>query len=264
MSSATLYENPRCYAGKLGGCSDVMSREDWLTKSVLDKIRNRGSRKTISVSGLWWQKPGAREDLGTSAIRSWTLCKVHNYALSAIDATGGRLFESAIQLADHIGQGGRLAGELVVDGHTIERWLLKILCGSLAAKQYRDERRGKNVGIRPPLSWIEFLYNRRPWPDDIGIYFDGVVGSFRLGSPTLEGEPVIYRQRICGYRLSLCGIRFSLLMEPLWPGALKTSDAIHRPNRILFVSDEGDSDGFALVLSGNAFVIKARAIPAWN
>src|SRR5216683_7087127 len=87
----TGLRNPHCYAQALADCSDVRSREHYLTESVLKAI---ALADEIEVEGLAWQGSGYSKVVGTKRLASWILCKRHNEALSGLDSTALHLFQT--------------------------------------------------------------------------------------------------------------------------------------------------------------------------
>lgn len=83
MDKKTGFSHPECYASDLADCSREMSREHYVSESVLRAIDGGG--KSIEVRGLPWQPNGASQRISTAALTEQVLCKRHNQALTRDD-----------------------------------------------------------------------------------------------------------------------------------------------------------------------------------
>jgi hypothetical protein len=81
------YQN-RCYATVLDDCGGGMSREHYISRSLLEIFTGH----TPIVTGFPWQRAG--EQLRTTAANLATnvLCETHNNALSPLDERAGEFF----------------------------------------------------------------------------------------------------------------------------------------------------------------------------
>jgi len=73
----TGYRHPGCYASTSSDCSSRLSREHWLSASVLNAFA------PITVSGMPWQH-GSQHTLPVRNLGAKVLCERHNKALSPL------------------------------------------------------------------------------------------------------------------------------------------------------------------------------------
>jgi hypothetical protein len=154
----------RCYASELGGCSTRLSLEHYVSQAVLELLVD--SSGYVVCAG-----PSFARRVPAQLFGSRMLCTAHNQSLSPLDAQGARFF-SAIH---HVGTRFRsgLQGNTVVgvNGHDIERWLLKILIGFASSVLPQTKK-----VWRPPISWLRILYGQDEIPAGCGLSFDMVSG----------------------------------------------------------------------------------------
>lgn len=152
-----------CFAAQLGNCSGNLSREHYVSRSVLEL-----AGKSVRISGFPWQKPNIPKDVGISSLTSKILCRRHNSELSSLDFVGKDFLQSLKSSFDEAtGENEFCDKSFSIQGDMLELWLLKILCGILStARKYTI-----------PESWVEYLYQKRPFPEQSGIHFFGIEGT---------------------------------------------------------------------------------------
>ena len=240
VSNQTAFQHRRCYASKLSGCSESKSNEHFLLpQSILRTLQRH--RISLTVRGFPWQKPGEATRL-TGTLKSGMLCGVHNSALEPLDEVGRRFLVVLMQVDDRLDAHSARQVTYLFNGHDVESWILKILCGLLASGI--KEGSGKRVRIRPPEDWIRILYQLSPWPSDCGLYFTATVGDVLFGRGVyFDLETIVHEGKVWGLRLSLSGLSFILLMKPRWPGAVLGDGKGFRPRRLSF---KGPADSIDL------------------
>src|SRR5947209_1272470 len=87
-------QHPECYARTLRTCSPEISGEHYVSKNVLELIENCGGQKSksVRVTGLSFQRPGALLQFGIASLVGNILCKAHNSELSPLDDAGKAMF----------------------------------------------------------------------------------------------------------------------------------------------------------------------------
>jgi hypothetical protein len=75
----------RCQLEGYGECSGGMSREHYISASVLRYMNQNGGLK---IGGLSWQPPQHLQPVGIKALQSKILCVLYNSNLSPLDSTG--------------------------------------------------------------------------------------------------------------------------------------------------------------------------------
>ena len=152
-----------CYAISLCDCKGGISKEHYISRSVLEI-----AGKTLQVSGFSWQKPDEPMEVGIGALTSRILCSQHNSELSPLDETG-RKFLSALKSSFDEAIGNEYFAHEVfsIDGDKLELWLLKILCGIFASQGT----------VEVPERWIKILFQRERFPEGSGMHIFGKPGS---------------------------------------------------------------------------------------
>ena len=118
--------NKKCLFSYRRSCSPKITREHYISQSVLRLLNNVGL-KNLKVSGL-----RASSEFKSIAIRNLTakiLCKTHNSMFSRLDGEIAR-FAKAIQSHFEFGEDK----EYLFCGHDIERWLFKVAMGMYFGK----------------------------------------------------------------------------------------------------------------------------------
>jgi hypothetical protein len=120
----------------------------------------------MKVSGMPWQKEGEQKILRAASLVSNVLCQKHNQRLSPLDKEAEDFFNTIYKCTR-----GGIQGLIPIDdlhfefnGRLLERWMLKVICGAIAAGNYRGNSRVV------PSSWVDVLYERRPWPEEFTFY----------------------------------------------------------------------------------------------
>ena len=96
------------------------------------QIWARGQQR-IELRGLSWMEDDDMHPVPIKTLASNILCKDHNSALSPLDALGKRWMEHLRKVNADINSvtSPRPITILFVNGHDLERWMLKMLCGLL-------------------------------------------------------------------------------------------------------------------------------------
>jgi hypothetical protein len=90
------HAHPRCFASVDNNCSNRISREHFISQTLLRQIE---LNNTAKIAGLRWQQPQSFNIFPLSGLASNILCERHNSALSPLDATVGA-FTQAIGTID--------------------------------------------------------------------------------------------------------------------------------------------------------------------
>ncbi len=194
-----------CYASRLADCSSRISREHYVSESLLRHLnRNNG----LTVGGLRWID-GESKALPPSALTSNILCNRHNSALSPLDAIAVRLFE-AFDQAGAAGSGQKLL--FLFSGHDIERWLLKILCGLASSNNLPTDIDG-DVDLSIPKYWLDILFGHEEFSNEQGLYMCKSPGHRFSGPHGLTIQTIVGKNRLTGMGLCVCGYELILSMS---------------------------------------------------
>ncbi len=152
-----------CYAAPLGGCSGGLSREHYISAAVLRE-----------VGGKVWIEGAARTPAaayGVDALAAKVLCRHHNNQLSSLDAVAADAFRimREFQTAFDAGATRTESQSATVNGYALERWMLKLALGMLAARQLRDPQRDQpTASVRQgyELALLRVLFLGGAWPSN--------------------------------------------------------------------------------------------------
>ena len=209
----------RCFLEGYGPCSGPISREHFISKSILRHTAAGSS--TAKIGGLRWQPPNIMQNIGIGSLQSKILCSGHNSELSVLDSSAGELFH----LLHCIDKDRASAPSLSrFNGLHIERWLLKVLFGGSAS--------GSLNSSEPPEQW-KALLTGADWPPQWGLYLFRPEGP-QIFSSDLFVETMINpaTAEILAGKFIMAGVIFILLLgtpdHPEFWG-------VHRPSGLSFM-----------------------------
>jgi hypothetical protein len=235
-SRRTGYANPACYAADLSDCVEEVSGEHFISRSVLKIIAPGGH---IDVSGFPAEAANTTR-LGFDRFERDILCERHNRQLSPLDAFAEKLFarlrDIAVEFAGNKSEGPAVR---LFNGHALERWVLKVLCG--AAFSGSASFGGRPVtGWRPPVRWLKILFEAEPLPPPCGLYFAGQVGEVIPTDPHFGFAVVGSLTSIVAGEVRVSGFRFFLAVEPDSIGAANAALRLedHRLFSLRFAAGE--------------------------
>lgn len=223
----TEYAHPRCYANIDMNCSSKISKEHFISESLLRQI-NFGET-SVKISGLSWQIPQTVKNLPLSGLASNILCTRHNSALHTLDDEVEN-FSKAIFEFDH--DTGLLSKNITLEtryfsGRNIEDWMLKCLVGLVASGNL------KNKNMKPEC--LDILFGRKSWPGGWGLYTAASLGDTVYHSNSLLIESLINptNKMLTAARFFIRGIPFLLFLgKPNNPKKI----GLRRPGKIIFES----------------------------
>jgi len=192
-----------CYASMLSDCAGKISREHFISRSLLDYM---AVNNALAVTGFPWID-GTGRTLPPKALASKILCQRHNSALSILDDSAVRLFKAFDNRGLSESQQKLL---FLFSGHDIERWLLKILCGAAFSKNLNLDRQ---VDLLIPRQWLEILFEDKEFPQASGLYICRDVGYTDRRSFDLGFRAISNRERLTGFGLKVCGYELILSMN---------------------------------------------------
>ena len=131
-SPKTGIRNDGCYAAALADCSADISREHYISHALLKLLSIDGK---VTIDGFPWQDSGAVSSVPSPSLTGKILCRRHNVGLSSLDAIAARLFERIDQFHHEIVESALKYQNrfFLFNGHDIERWMLKTLCGAVVS-----------------------------------------------------------------------------------------------------------------------------------
>lgn len=150
MKYQTGFRNKRCYLAGFGDCSRRTGREHFISRNILKRIAAPGTTLKFEDAPNWFG--GKRSvEIGVDAFSSKVLCNEHNSALTDLDDAAGRAFSGIEALAYSLVDWQKrqlytfqLPYEQtsqnqfhLASGIDLERWLIKVYCGLVAAGRVR-------------------------------------------------------------------------------------------------------------------------------
>lgn len=225
--------HPKCYARSLNDCSDKISREHYISRTVLEQIKDG-----LTVSGFPWQEAGERTGVSPSSLTAKILCERHNLALSHLDSQGGRLYRTLDGF-----NGGFLDSlskpideSALFSGRDVEKWILKVLCGGIASGSLRAS--GAQVSPEIDPVWLDLLFDRKlDWPKGWGFHVVTATTEPIHAYRGLAFEPVFdpNKEKILGVSVAPIGVSFVLTMTtPNYGTGSPIQEGSFRPRRIVF------------------------------
>jgi len=170
----------KCYLSPTGNCGAKITREHFISRNILERIAT-STLKFENMGHFFGGKSSV--EVGIDAFSAKVLCDAHNSALSALDEEAG----SAFSKVEDLGRDLILvnAAEKVVksfylsSGIDLERWMVKVYCGLVAAGKIRGI--GGTVVRRDtiPLCFFESLLGRSTLGSPLGLHMHSFVGQKR-------------------------------------------------------------------------------------
>lgn len=218
------YAHPQCYLAETNGCSKKISKEHYISKSLLDQIEKQNAK--IDIAGLTWIPREQYKSVGKASLTSKMLCQKHNSALSPIDGAICE-FTRAISAIDADFLNEQPEGLVCnVDGRYVERWILKTLIGMVTSKQFKESLSYKNKCSKLLCS------PTARWPKHWGLYV-APPSTTNYHSSSFELVPKYNPSNGCVLLIELGfkGLMMNFAMgKPGNPEML----GIFRPNRMMF------------------------------
>ena len=244
--SKTGRKNRGCFAASLGDCSRRISREHYITEGVLKLFG-----ETLSVGGMPWLEPGEKRMVPVSSLTGKILCERHNSLLAGLDQFAIRLaatvlFSSGEHIAHKNVRGNKLH---LFSGDDLELWMLKVLCG-VAASGNATGPHGAITCWKPPLVWLQILFEEQPFPAGCGMYFPaaGHSDSVQHSAAPIAFATIGHQDNLVGAYVVLASLRFLLAMAEV-PHGLREHH-IYRPSQFTFTDGERENKLF-LAWSGD-------------
>ena len=220
--------NSRCYAAQLADCSNKISKEHYVSRALLEFLNERGG---LFVGGMPWTGEGSMS-LPPSALTSKVLCTRHNSALAELDAQAVRFF-------DALHTRPRDANYLFLfNGHDLEKWLLKMLCGLVASRSLQLDG-----GIQPEIdkSWPVRLFRRAPLSDEHGVYICKQPGQIHESTSGLVIRPIGKRDKLTGLGIQFSGTEIVLSMSGFPERRFDGREFAYRPSELYTDGDTYES-----------------------
>lgn len=204
-----------CWAGCLGGCSQKLTGEHLVSKSVFPG-------KTVMVQGFPWCKEEPVE-IGLINLTAKILCEKHNNDLSPLD-DAAKASAEALRAADELNDTRKkikpktwTVKTFKINGRLMERWFLKTLINIACNRELPIGSDSETPG-RPSPRLVRIAFEKEEFTGKAGLYLIGSVGmkltmEDRVQCMTLVSESKRVHGALFGFR----GIGFLLSLEPEGP-----------------------------------------------
>lgn len=223
----------KCYASCLGDCGGSLSREHYISESILRDL-NQG--KQLAVKGFpWLENPNEFKSLSPAALTARILCERHNSALSPLDTVAGSLFTEILSP-----DAPRLR---LFNGHDIERWLLKVLCGITVSRNH-----GGGPAVIPH-ELISILFSGSDFVGARGLYICRDAGHRFMRGREVSCQTITRSTgEVSGIGVHVGGIECILSLSGFASRRFDGRQFVHRPLELKFgdhsigFSWKGDAD----------------------
>ena len=165
-------------------CDGVLTDEHFISHGML-KMLARGERTPLRVHGVNPRNPEVVRPVAPKKLVAPVLCKRHNGALKPIDTAGNRFYRAITSLRKWLqDEPSGTSRVIAINGHDLERWCLKVLCGFLA----RASRPVPERSVR-----ALFGYDSCAILEPHGLYVYAQIGDMRSGGD-IHVE-ILYREQ---------------------------------------------------------------------
>ena len=216
----------RCYAKELRDCGNKISREHYVSASILNYLN---AEDGLAVKGFPWASSQFVR-ISPNALASKILCDRHNSVLSPLDSIADQLFR-AFDERDVVGDGRSLL--CIFNGNDIERWLLKILCGLVTSRVIAPEFL---ADLSIPDYWLRVLFMGAQLPDGQGLYVCKSKGHHFSGPTGLAIRVILGGGKLTGVGVTICGYELILSMNGFPSRKFDGREFVYRPLEVYFAA----------------------------
>ena len=234
----TNFAHTGCYLRETNNCSTDISREHYISASVLEQLAV--TDKTILLSGVPFLAHGETKALPVQSLTAKILCQRHNSALSPLDQEAGQFFKmlTRAMMSKAKGQGTIKKQLWLASGTALELWMLKVTCGlyfsRLAASNHDSISDTHSIDMRKVIDAFE-----GKWEHRAGLYFNGDVGTVLTTAFHVQAASLTDAAKLGGFRISMLGFECDLIFDTagttdgVWRGV------VHRPHELAFENEIG-------------------------
>jgi hypothetical protein len=180
VTSVPPFINERCYLSSYGDCGTKITKEHFISRTVLERVTT--DKLTIENAGHIFGGKN-KVEIGVDSFAAKVLCDVHNPSLSALDTAIGIAFANMDALAKNMEKTADASKHIrsfhISSGLDIERWMIKVYCGLVAAGAIRSSSE-KVVGRDAVTSiLLDALVGKSSLPTPLGLYHHAFTGQTR-------------------------------------------------------------------------------------
>jgi hypothetical protein len=227
----TGFSHPSCYLNGTCNCSEQISREHYISRSVLQQLGT-----ALRITGAPWLPAGESKEISIENLTAKILCDRHNEALSPLDAEAGHFFSSLITALRDLDRKtlSRRPVFHLVGGEALELWLLKVACGVFYAIGSIDRARlAKAFTI--DMAKVQRAFFEGQWDVNAGLHMASAIGSSVQISGDINLAPLLDLQRssFCGVIVTLLGFRMELIFDTTTANPGPWANLLHRPTELV-------------------------------
>ncbi len=200
-----------CFAKSLSGCSGKISREHFISESVLLLIADKDQK--IHINGFPWIPSGEKRHIPTATLKSKILCTHHNRLLSNLDGEAGKFFSFLRPSSQPKNE--------KISGKKIEKWMMKCMLGMQATGILKSKESDSEVKIEE--QFLEYLFNDKEFAEPFGLVFELEPSNskmeFRIEFHANEELKMITSLHILAFGISLKFNFLEIAMNKLLAGS---------------------------------------------
>lgn len=190
-----------CYASSLGGCSAKLSREHYISESVLKQIGlGLDLERRDQIGNISWNRRSPQ------SMTAKILCERHNSVLSPLDKAGAALFHTINALENELADNRdmRRPFHSKLDGHATERWLLKCAFGLCFGSQLQNTTTETPIRfIRNQDQLLRVLFGADSPGTQMKLYVECEEGNPFSNEAALGFQALSHGEELWGLRLAL-------------------------------------------------------------
>jgi hypothetical protein len=201
--SGRVGEKRSCALLGCGPCSDGLTREHYISASVLRQIA--ADDGSLRVSGAPWS-PDLGRPFRVNALTARILCQRHNSQLSGLDAAAASICAALRDADRELTHEGGESWVRPVSGLLLERWLLKVTFGLWSSGNLMLQ--GDRYPGKPPRRWGPVLLGLKPFPRRWGLYIEPQIGEI-IARGELVVDAFFHGSTIKAARIGIAGFQFT-------------------------------------------------------
>lgn len=195
-----------CYMASFGGCGGTISREHYISESILEEIGD------LDMGGLPWVEEGKTLRLPASALAANVLCKDHNSAYATLDDLGLRNFRNLKRATEEIIKFSSKVSHTLMSGSAMELWALKCLAGMYYGRVAAADRHRLRDVREMNIDLLREIMMTRRFPPDCGLY----VRTRDVDPKGIDVAiaPLSTASNVIGIRIRWFYVEFEIIFDP--------------------------------------------------
>jgi hypothetical protein len=228
----TGHSHDRCYMRRTRDCDGQISREHFVSASVLSHLGGQNVR----LSGVPWLAADETKDLPINALTANILCKRHNEAFAPLDAMAGKFFGVLRSIHDDVFDKRSLSRRgnwYLFSGEELELWLLKTAIGlfNSGTVAKNKERLASTQTINESCSAI---LDNGAFRLPCGLYVEPIQISEQTNQIQFQPASDDSKQRMVGLKVSYLSFAMTILFDPnAMYGPSVTDSKTYRPTYVM-------------------------------